>query len=65
MNEKSTALLLEHRYEGVDIQLQWAERTLSNLVKAWGRPVAVQTAIEGKGVLLKHDGTEFTQEKQG
>jgi len=58
-------LLLEHRYEGVDIQLQWAERTLSNLVKAWGRPVAVQTAIEGKGVLLKHDGSEFTQEKQG
>ena len=58
-------LLLEHRYEGVDIQLQWAERTLSNLVKAWGRPVAVQTAIDGKAVLLKHDGTEFTQEKQG
>ncbi len=62
--ENRGELLLEHHYEGIDIQLEWAERTLRNLVSMWGRPTHVKTALQNKSVLLHHDGTEFTQEKE-
>ena len=59
--ENRGELLLEHAYEGADIQLQWAERTLKNLARAWGRPAHVRTALEGKTVVLHHDGDQFGQ----
>ena len=54
-------LLLAHRHEGLDIQLDWASVTLMNLVAMWGRPVHLQTLVDGKPMLLSHDGTGVTR----
>ena len=51
-------LRLWHQHEGVDIQLDWASVTMQNLVALWGRPVHLDTSIEGKPIRLSHDGTE-------
>lgn len=53
-------LELTHEHEGMDIQLEWAQQTLGNLAKVWGRPVHLKTMIEEKPALLHHDGTTFT-----
>lgn len=53
-------LELTHNHEGLDIQLQWASRTLGNLAKLWGRPVHLKTTVDGDEVVLHHDGAEFS-----
>ena len=55
-------LELTHTHEGVDIQLDWAEQTLSNLARIWSRPVYLKTTVEDKPVLLSHDGESFKTE---
>jgi stage V sporulation protein R len=55
-------LELSHEFEGMDIQLDWAAETLQNLARLWGRPVHLVTTIDGKRVILHHDGDEFTSE---
>jgi stage V sporulation protein R len=55
-------LCVEHVWEGVDIQLDWAQRTLANLALLWGRAVHLETQIDGKSIVLHHDGEEFSKE---
>ena len=55
-------LCLEHRWEGVDIQLDWAQRTLANLALIWGRAVHLETRVDGREIVLHHDGETFSQE---
>ncbi len=55
-------LCLEHLWEGIDMQLDWAQRTLGNLALIWGRPLHLETVVDGKPVVLHHDGEEFSQE---
>ena len=56
-------LLLSHEHEGLDIQLDWASVTLGNLAAIWGRPVHLETLLEGKPIRISHDGTEITREE--
>jgi stage V sporulation protein R len=53
-------LLLEHRWNGMELRTDYARETLSALVRAWKRPVLVATRIEGKNVLLRYDGKDHT-----
>jgi stage V sporulation protein R len=55
-------LLLWHEHEGLDIQLDWANITLQNLVSLWGRPVHLETLLDGKGIRITHDGTAVTRD---
>jgi stage V sporulation protein R len=57
-------LRLWHQHEGADIQLDWAGVTLANLVSLWGRPVHLDTLIEGKPIRLSHDGAEVRRAKR-
>lgn len=52
-------LLLNHPYEGLDIQLDHAAEVLGHLERLWGRPVHLQTHLEAKPVTLTHDGAEL------
>ena len=52
-------LELQHVYEGVDIQLDWASQAMSNLTRLWGRPVHLLTTIDERTVTLHHDGSTF------
>jgi stage V sporulation protein R len=58
---------LVHEHEGLDIQMDWATLTLGNLAKIWGRPVHLETLLEGRPIVLIHDGNEVqrTQRKEG
>jgi stage V sporulation protein R len=57
-------LRMWHQYEGVDIQMDWANITLGNLCAVWGRPVHLDTDLEGKPVRISHDGTEARRVKR-
>ena len=54
-------LLLLHAHEGVDLQHNWAQDTLTSLSKVWGRPVLIATKSEDKGVVLRFDGTTHSE----
>ena len=59
--ENRGELLLQHKHEGVDLQLNWARDTMENLMTLWLRPVAIATKIEGKNTLLRYDGSHTTR----
>ena len=59
--ENRSELLLRHRHEGVDLQLDWAQDTLANLYRVWRRPVHILTMAGAKGKLVSFDGTDHDQ----
>ena len=48
-------LYLVHRWDGVDLRVDYAEETLRNLSRIWKRPVRLETRLEEKAVLLSFD----------
>lgn len=60
--ENRGELQLKHRYEGVDLRIDWARDTLANLYKVWRRPVNLLTQFEGKGKLLTFDGKNHSEQ---
>jgi stage V sporulation protein R len=53
-------LLLQHRYNGVELKLDHAAEVLANIQYIWGRPVNLQTQVDGKPTLMTYDGTEHS-----
>jgi stage V sporulation protein R len=51
-------LYLVHRFEGVDLDVPFAQDTLRNLFKVWGRPVHIETPTEEEGRLLFSHGPD-------
>ncbi|HLI05095.1 MAG TPA: SpoVR family protein [Ktedonobacteraceae bacterium] len=49
-------LYIKHLYEGQDLDLVYAEKTLQHVYTIWGRPVHLETLYEGKRILLSYDG---------
>ena len=58
-------LFLEHSFNGVELKTNYAVDTLVNLQKLWGRPVHVQTVLDGAPTILSYDGKEHSTEKSG
>lgn len=57
-------LFLEHQYQGVELQLGYAQDTLANLCRLWTRPVHIETLLDGKPTVLSFDGSEHKNEPQ-
>jgi stage V sporulation protein R len=53
-------LLLKHQHTGVELRLDQAADTLANIQFIWGRPVHLQTLVDGKPTTLSFDGTEHS-----
>jgi len=53
-------LFLEHRYNGVELKLQYARDTLANLYALWKRPVHIETVLDDHLTILSFDGSEHT-----
>jgi stage V sporulation protein R len=53
---RSGELLLLHCHEGVDLDIQYLERTLPNVYTLWGRGVHLSTIVDGKPVLYSFSG---------
>jgi stage V sporulation protein R len=51
-------LLLRHQHHGVDLRLDQAADTLANIQFIWGRPVNLQTIVDGKPTTLSFDGSD-------
>ena len=51
-------LYLVHCHEGVDLDVPFAEDTLSNLHTVWGRPVHLETRVEDEGRALFSHGPD-------
>jgi stage V sporulation protein R len=56
-------LFLEHQYSGVELKVDYALDTLVNLQRLWGRPVHIQTNLDGVTTILSFDGSEHKTEK--
>jgi len=53
-------LCLAHRFEGLELDMRFASETLKSLEVLWGRPVHVETKLDGKGVLVSCTKGEVT-----
>ncbi|HEU4366259.1 MAG TPA: SpoVR family protein, partial [Candidatus Krumholzibacteria bacterium] len=49
-------LYLKHRFDGVELRIDYARATLEALFKIWSRPVHVQTVVGDTAMLLSYDG---------
>jgi stage V sporulation protein R len=58
-------LLLRHEYNGLELKLDRAADTLSNVQFLWSRPVHLQTVVEDKPTLLSFDGSEHSIKTMG
>ncbi|WP_138494072.1 SpoVR family protein [Paenibacillus pinistramenti] len=54
--KRTGELLLEHRYEGIELDLKYLERTLPYVYKLWGHPVHLETVVEGQKAMFSYDG---------
>ncbi|KAA3612635.1 MAG: SpoVR family protein [Calditrichaeota bacterium] len=53
-------LLLRHRHEGIDLNVNEAKDTLKNLFTIWNRPVNLESILGEKQVRFVFDGQEHT-----
>lgn len=49
-------LYLKHCYEGVELDVYYLERTLPYVYRLWGRPVHLETVLEGRTFVFSYNG---------
>ncbi len=54
-------LYLRHMFEGQELDLVYAEKTLQHVYTLWGRPVHLETVFDSKRILLSFDGERNTK----
>jgi stage V sporulation protein R len=57
-------LYLEHRFEGQELDVTYAARTLEHIFRLWGRTVHLATRLGDKATLLTYDGREHLAKTQ-
>lgn len=53
---RNRELYLKHMYEGEELDIRYAEKTLRQVYLLWGRSVHLETVLDGKRVLLTFNG---------
>jgi stage V sporulation protein R len=51
-------LYLKHKYQGIELKLDYARDTLANLQRLWARPVHIETVVDDKPTVLSFDGSQ-------
>lgn len=54
-------LYVSHRYEGVELDAKYTERTLPYMARLWGKTVHLETVVDGKPMLYTCDGGKTTR----
>nr|WP_068619960.1 SpoVR family protein [Paenibacillus tuaregi] len=54
--QRSGELVLRHKYEGIELDLKYLERTLPHVYQLWGKTVHLETVIEEKKAVFSFDG---------
>ncbi len=58
-------LLLRHEHNGIDLKLDKAADTLTNVQVIWGRPVHLHTIVDNQPSLLTYDGAAHSIKNLG
>jgi stage V sporulation protein R len=58
--DQNRTLYMLHEHDGRDLQLEYAEKTLSYIHRLWHRDAALETTIEGSRILLRYGEQGFT-----
>jgi len=53
-------LYLTHQHDGRDLQLEYAEKTISYVYRLWGRETVLETSLQGKRSLLCFNDRGFS-----
>ncbi|WP_420481899.1 SpoVR family protein [Cohnella zeiphila] len=59
--QRTGELYLSHQYEGAELDLKYVERTMPYVVQLWGKPVHMETIVDGKTVMFSCDGKKTTR----
>jgi len=55
-------LYLMHRFEGVELDMKYARKTLEYVYKLWGRKVHLETRVDEEALVLHYDGQEHDED---
>ena len=55
-------LYLMHRFEGVELDMKYARKTLEYVHKLWGRKVHLETVVDEEPLVLHFDGQEHDED---
>jgi len=53
---KNGELYLKHWYEGIELDVKYLEKVVPYVHQLWGRPVHLETIMEGKPIAFTYDG---------
>lgn len=54
-------LYLMHRFEGTELDMRYARKTLEKVQMLWGRPVYLETVVDDEPSVLRFDGSEHSE----
>ncbi len=60
--DRNRELYLQHRFEGVELDMKYAHKTLEYIHKLWGRDVHLETIVDNEPLVLHYDGEEHTED---
>jgi stage V sporulation protein R len=60
--DRNRELYLMHRYEGVEIDMKYARKTLEYVHKLWGRDVHLETVVDEEPLVMHYNGTEHDED---
>jgi len=58
---RNRELYLMHRFEGQELDIKYAEKTMQAISDLWGRPVHLETELGERRLLLTYDGQKHVQ----
>lgn len=60
--DRNRELYLMHRYEGVELDMKYARKTLEYVHKLWGRDVHLETIVDDEALVMRYDGNEHEED---
>jgi stage V sporulation protein R len=60
--DRNRELYLMHRFEGVEIDMKYARKTLEYVYKLWGRDVHLETVVDDEPLVMHYNGTEHDED---
>ncbi|NUM81223.1 SpoVR family protein [bacterium] len=61
--ENRAELLLQHKFEGIELKIDEARATMESVYKIWKRPVNVATVVNNEETILTFDGNNHTEKR--
>lgn len=60
--DRNHELYLRHRFEGVELDMKYAHKTLEYIFKLWGRDVHLETVVDDEPLVMHYDGEQHTED---